>query len=142
MRLHWDPDPAPDGSALPRRALQPGLRGQTLRQYGERQAISITDIADFVHVQAANLQHGEASRQVSYELVHVPQASAAQNIGLDNQPCRRPQRRTRQVPVASAAGTASRTRRTTRAGHNAPQVDCRHTPDVLRHPPHAARLLG
>ncbi|WP_343229329.1 DUF4291 family protein [uncultured Xanthomonas sp.] len=43
---------------------------------------------------------------------------------------------------AGTAGTASRTRRTTRAGHNAPQVHCRHTPDVLRHPPHAARLLG
>ncbi|MBO9827767.1 DUF4291 domain-containing protein [Xanthomonas sp. A2111] len=85
VRLQWDPDHAPDGSALPRRALQLGLRGQALRQYGERQAISITDITDFVHAQAVNLQHGEAALQVPHERVYVPPASAAQNVGLDEQ---------------------------------------------------------
>ncbi|WP_371181242.1 DUF4291 domain-containing protein [Xanthomonas sacchari] len=85
VRLQWDPDHAPDGSALPRRALQLGLRGQALRQYGERQALSITDITDFVHAQALNLQHGEAALQVPHERVYVPPASAAQNLGLDDQ---------------------------------------------------------
>jgi hypothetical protein len=83
VRLQWDPDHAPDGGTLSRRALQLGLRGETLRRYGEQQAISITDITDFVRAQAANLRHGEASLRVPDERVYLPEASAAQAVGLD-----------------------------------------------------------
>ncbi|MBB4126605.1 hypothetical protein GGR77_001895 [Xanthomonas translucens] len=83
VRLQWDPDHAPDGSALERRALQLGLRGETLRRYGAQQAMAIDDITDFVHAQAANLRHGEASLCMPHEQVYLPEASAARAVGLD-----------------------------------------------------------
>ena len=48
VRLQWDPDHTPNGSPLPRRALQLGLRGATLREYGRDAILSIEDISDFV----------------------------------------------------------------------------------------------
>lgn len=83
VRLQWDPDHAPDGSPLQRRALQLGLRGEALRQYGAQQPISIADITDFVHAQAAELRHGTASLRVPDERVYLPDATAARAVGLD-----------------------------------------------------------
>ncbi len=83
VRLQWDPDHAPDGTAPERRALQLGLRGEALRHYGAQQAMAITDITDFVHAQAAALRHGDAALHVPEERVYVPEATAARAIGLD-----------------------------------------------------------
>ncbi|QNH17819.1 hypothetical protein HEP74_02975 [Xanthomonas sp. SS] len=83
VRLQWDPDHAPDGTPLERRALQLGLRGEVLRRYGTQQVMAIADITDFVHAQAANLRHGEASLCMPHERVYLPEASAAHAVGLD-----------------------------------------------------------
>jgi hypothetical protein len=51
VRLPWDPDHDPHGRQLPRRAIQLGLRGDTLNRYGGPWIVSIEDISDFVRGQ-------------------------------------------------------------------------------------------
>lgn len=47
VRLQWDPDHAPNGAKQKRRAIQLGLRGESLRAYGNA-VVDIEDITDFV----------------------------------------------------------------------------------------------
>ena len=51
VRLQWDPDHAPSGAALERRAIQLGLRGSMLREYGRNAIVEIMDMSDFVQTQ-------------------------------------------------------------------------------------------
>ncbi len=53
VRLQWDPDRTPSGGRLGRRAIQLGLRGQTLARYATEWILDIEDITGFVHEQAA-----------------------------------------------------------------------------------------
>ena len=48
VRLQWDPDHKPDGSADERRAIQLGLRNEYLAPFSGDGIHSITDISDFV----------------------------------------------------------------------------------------------
>lgn len=54
VRLQWDPDHAPNGDKMERRAIQLGLRGDILRNYAREWIIDITDISDFVRTQREN----------------------------------------------------------------------------------------
>lgn len=54
VRLQWDPDHGPSGNKLTRRAIQLGLRGETLRRFVFDETRSIEDISDFVVEQRAN----------------------------------------------------------------------------------------
>ncbi len=51
VRLQWDPDHDPHGVPQPRRAIQLGLRGESLRSYCDEWTISIENVTDFVHQQ-------------------------------------------------------------------------------------------
>lgn len=53
VRLQWDPDRTPGGGPLGRRAIQLGLRGETLARYAREWILDIEDITDFVREQAA-----------------------------------------------------------------------------------------
>jgi len=55
VRLQWDPDHDPHGAKLDRRAVQLGLRGDVLKQFGTEWIVSIEDITPFVHEQKALL---------------------------------------------------------------------------------------
>lgn len=80
VRLQWDPDHAPDGSSLKRRAVQLGLRGGMLRRYAESEVIKIEDISGFV---ARQRQSEEL--MVPAERVYWPQREdAAKNVMLDS----------------------------------------------------------
>jgi hypothetical protein len=84
VRLQWDPDHAPDGSPLQRRAVQLGLRGEILRRYAEREVIRIADISDFVAEQR-EFQRDPAKLMVPAETIYRPQREdAAENIGLES----------------------------------------------------------
>jgi len=48
VRLQWDPDHDPHGNKLERRAVQLGLRGETLRKFATEWITEIEDITDFV----------------------------------------------------------------------------------------------
>ncbi|WP_246844518.1 DUF4291 domain-containing protein [Hydrocoleum sp. CS-953] len=54
VRLQWDPDHNPMGGRLERRAIQLGLRGETLKNYSRDWIIKIEDITEFVRQQRSN----------------------------------------------------------------------------------------
>ena len=79
VRLQWDPDHDPAGRPLQRRALQLGLRGNALRQFG---LLSVEDITAQVLQQRRNLEE-PARLQVPAERIYTPPAEATAAIDLD-----------------------------------------------------------
>lgn len=55
VRMQWDPDHHPRGANLPRRAVQLGLRGRALKDFGKREILEIIDISGFVKEQHENI---------------------------------------------------------------------------------------
>jgi hypothetical protein len=83
VRLQWDPDHAPDGSAVQRRAIQLGLRGGMLRRYADTEVIKIEDISGFVAEQRGFLQNLD-KLMVPAETIYRPRREdAAGNVMLD-----------------------------------------------------------
>lgn len=86
VRLQWDPDHAPAGQSLARRAVQLGLRGQALRQMNDEWLVGVIDISDFVSVQRQQIG--------TLERLHTPLERPLQPrdertsawIGLDAEP--------------------------------------------------------
>jgi hypothetical protein len=60
VRLQWDPDHGPRGNPLERRAIQLGLRGETLRDYALSWPLRIEDITGQVQTQQRHLATPEA----------------------------------------------------------------------------------
>src|SRR5260370_23902555 len=58
VRQQWDPDHDPSGAPLERRAIQLGLRGETLARYAREWIVEIEDISDFVAEQR-QYAHGD-----------------------------------------------------------------------------------
>jgi len=56
VRRQWDPDHAPSGAKLPRRAIQLGLRGSTLRAFATTELLEVIDMSGFVAAQRAHAQ--------------------------------------------------------------------------------------
>jgi hypothetical protein len=48
VRLQWDPDHHPSGAKLERRAIQLGLRDETLRAFGRSELLEVIDLTEFV----------------------------------------------------------------------------------------------
>jgi hypothetical protein len=73
VRMQWDPDHAPGGGKEERRAIQLGLRGETLRRLALEWTREITDITRLVHQQR---DHRRAVRHADLmtpaERVYVP----------------------------------------------------------------------
>ncbi|AKJ31097.1 DUF4291 domain-containing protein [Caldimonas brevitalea] len=51
VRLQWDPDHAPSGAKLARRAVQLGLRGSVLARYAKEALVEVVDMTGFVATQ-------------------------------------------------------------------------------------------
>lgn len=60
-RLQWDPDHDPFGMKGTRRAVQPGLKGKLLEEFGMRSISRIEDITPFVKQQKQLLDNGKLS---------------------------------------------------------------------------------
>ena len=84
VRLQWDPDHDPSGAPLERRAVQLGLRGASLRRYGEQEVISIEDVTPFVVGQRAHVSGSHERLVVPTERVYMPPQDAARNFGIDS----------------------------------------------------------
>jgi hypothetical protein len=84
VRLQWDPDHDPHGRPLPRRAIQLGLRGETLRRYSREWIVAIEDITHFVRQQAAHVHKGNLNElSTPRERVYpVGDAEVAARLGL------------------------------------------------------------
>lgn len=55
VRLQWDPDHSPNGGKLERRAIQLGLKGETLKKYSNDWILRIENISEFVAGERLNL---------------------------------------------------------------------------------------
>lgn len=86
VRLQWDPDHAPNGDKMERRAIQLGLRGDTLRNYSREWIVEITDISDFVRGQRGNSISSNYNQLVMpRERVYpVSCDETTQKLGLDH----------------------------------------------------------
>jgi hypothetical protein len=75
VRLQWDPDHDPSGARLERRAIQLGLRGETLAHYAREWILEIEDISDFVRAQYKAVRAGDYARLITpQERVYPPPA--------------------------------------------------------------------
>jgi len=73
VRLQWDPDHAPNGAKLERRAIQLGLRCDVLHAYAREWILSIEDITDFVREQHRYVLAGDlANLATPLEEVYPP----------------------------------------------------------------------
>lgn len=73
VRVQWDPDHDPSGAPLARRALQLGLRGQALRQYGDQETLDVIDLSAFVERQREHARApGYRSLITPVETVYQP----------------------------------------------------------------------
>lgn len=59
VRLQWDPDHAPDGRKLERRAIQLGLRGRTLAALVHEELLEVLDMRGFVESQRPFITEGD-----------------------------------------------------------------------------------
>ena len=83
VRLQWDPDHASSGTPLERRAIQLGLRGAMLQEYGRAAILQIEDISEFVAEQRANI--GSPDLLTPVERVYSPaDAAIAAMLRLSN----------------------------------------------------------
>jgi Domain of unknown function (DUF4291) len=85
VRLQWDPDHEPHGNAVARRAIQLGLRGPVLEDFGKRELIEVIDMTDFVAGQRELLSCvGVRELKTPAERVYVPADEAiARRLKLD-----------------------------------------------------------
>jgi hypothetical protein len=84
VRLQWDPDHDPYGAPVERRAIQLGLREESLRELGERELVSIEDISALVAEQRAIVRaHSIESLEIPQEDVYpVDERSTRARLGL------------------------------------------------------------
>ena len=84
VRLQWDPDHNPTGGKLERRAIQLGLRGETLAQYARDWITAVEDITAFVHAQKRHVEAGDLSQlETPREEVYPPSSRLAAVLGSD-----------------------------------------------------------
>lgn len=73
VRRQWDPDHAPSGAKLPRRAIQLGLRGSLLRPFATTELMEVIDMSDFVAEQRSHAQDDNPQLMTPLERVYLPQ---------------------------------------------------------------------
>jgi hypothetical protein len=83
VRLQWDPDHDPSGARQERRAIQLGLRGQTLRAFATTQMLEVIDMTPFVREQARRVVDGQL--MTPSERPYSPKSTAARRqVGLSD----------------------------------------------------------
>lgn len=85
VRLQWDPDHDPVGAKLARRAIQLGLRGDTLRAFATKELQQVIDMTPLIVQQRSHVdQSSWALLQTPVEDVYRPDDPAIGSaIGLD-----------------------------------------------------------
>jgi Domain of unknown function (DUF4291) len=100
VRLQWDPDHSPRGGRLARRAIQLGLRGDTLATYAKDWIISIEDISGFVYEQHQNLADFSQLIVPSETIYPVPNAKVAMQLQLSGNSILLPEGNTNEIDSA------------------------------------------
>lgn len=83
VRLQWDPDHNPAGAPVERRAIQLGLRGESLRRFAEEWLLAVEDITPLVAEQRAHARPPYAELICPEEQVYpVADPAVARALGL------------------------------------------------------------
>ena len=83
VRLQCDPDHAPNGTKVERRAIQLGLRSSVLAQYASDWIVSIEDVTEFVAEQHKHVQSDALSLlQTPCEMVYPVSEMQAAQLGM------------------------------------------------------------
>lgn len=84
VRLQWDPDHHPTGAPLERRAIQLGLRGETLRRFAQEWPLEVEDVSALVAEQRAQVSARSWERlMVPREQVYrVGDSAVAARVGV------------------------------------------------------------
>jgi hypothetical protein len=90
VRLQWDPDHDPHGAPLERRAIQLGLRGETLRRYATEWLVEVEDISSFVSEQRGRLMDRRPIETPREDVLSVPDAQVAARLGVSINPSSAP----------------------------------------------------
>lgn len=72
VRLQWDPDHDPQGGKLARRAVQLGLRGETLELFASDALLEVIDLTPFVAEQRTYAMAGDTRLVTPQERVYLP----------------------------------------------------------------------
>ena len=85
VRLQWAPDHTPTGHKCERRAIQLGLRGETLEAYGKHEALEIINVSDFLAEQRGKIAKWKSGELLTpAEETYVPtDPSIAKHVALD-----------------------------------------------------------
>lgn len=70
VRRQWDPDHSPSGVKLSRRAVQLGLRGETLRAFATEELLEVIDMTSFVQSQRPHAQDDNPLLEMPVETVY------------------------------------------------------------------------
>ena len=76
VRRQWDPDHAPSGAKLARRAIQLGLRGEALRALATDELLEVIDMSSFVASQRPQAQDEDPTLRLPVETVYTGQTAA------------------------------------------------------------------
>lgn len=83
VRLQWDPDHGPGGAPEARRAVQLGLRGETLRRFADEWLLHVEDITPIVAAQRPHARSPFTDLVTPEEHVYsVTDPQAADRLGL------------------------------------------------------------
>jgi hypothetical protein len=83
VRLQWDPDHDPTGTKEDRRAVQLGLRGSVLAEYGRDAIVEILDLSEFVAKQRLAAIGEFEHLIIPRERIYLPASpEAARNVQL------------------------------------------------------------
>ncbi len=88
VRLQWDPDHDPSGAKQERRAIQLGLRGETLARYAREWIVAIEDLSEFVREQRAFVESHAYDRLLTpqEQVYPVSDPAVAARLGLAVRP--------------------------------------------------------
>lgn len=84
VRLQWDPDHDPYGAKQTRRAIQLGMRGETLVRFAREWIVHIEDISAFVSEQYAHVKTGDHTTLITPREAVYPVADpvVARRLGI------------------------------------------------------------
>lgn len=88
VRLQWDPDHGPKGNKLARRAIQLGIQGQLLHDFGTKWIRSIRDITPFVVAQQKTMNTAGLTdlEVIAEEVITIPDPAIVKKLMLDTHP--------------------------------------------------------
>ena len=83
IRLQWDPDHDPYGNKLTRKAIQLGLKGDLLEEFGKHKINLVEDITDFVREQKMHVNNNQLDKlSIPLERIWEPGNLLKQKIGI------------------------------------------------------------